>query len=56
MQVILYEIGVDAIIIQDLGLFKRVKEDFSKMELHASTQMTIHNGEGAMFFKERGFT
>ena len=52
----LYEIGVDAIIIQDLGLCKRVKEDFPGMELHASTQMTIHNGEGAMFFKERGFT
>ncbi|MBU3134958.1 U32 family peptidase [Clostridium gasigenes] len=52
----LYEIGVDAILIQDLGLCKRIKEDFPKMVLHASTQMTIHNGEGAMFFKERGFT
>lgn len=52
----LYEIGVDAIIVQDLGLAKRVKEDFPEMQLHASTQMTIHNGEGAMFFKERGFT
>lgn len=52
----LYEIGIDAIIIQDLGLCKRVREDFPGLELHASTQMTIHNGEGAMFFKERGFT
>lgn len=52
----LYEIGIDAIIIQDLGLCKRVKEDFPGLELHASTQMTIHNGEGAMFFKDRGFT
>lgn len=52
----LYEIGVDAIIIQDLGLCKRVREDFPGLELHASTQMTIHNGEGAMFFKDRGFT
>ncbi|MGL5381441.1 DUF3656 domain-containing U32 family peptidase [Clostridium sp.] len=51
----LYEIGVDAIILQDLGLFKRVKEDFPEMEIHASTQMTIHNGEGALFFKEKGF-
>ena len=51
----LYEIGVDAIIIQDLGLFKRVKEDYPDMEIHASTQMTIHNGEGALFFKEQGF-
>lgn len=51
----LYEIGVDAIILQDLGLFKRIKEDFPDFEIHASTQMTIHNGEGALFFKEKGF-
>lgn len=51
----LYEIGVDAIILQDLGLFKRIKEDYPDFEVHASTQMTIHNGEGALFFKERGF-
>ncbi|GAA0085076.1 U32 family peptidase [Clostridium sp. CTA-7] len=51
----LYEIGVDAIILQDLGLFKRIKEDYPDFEIHASTQMTIHNGEGALFFTERGF-
>ena len=51
----LYEIGVDALIIQDLGLFKRIKEEYEEFELHASTQMTIHNGEGAIFFKEKGF-
>ena len=51
----LYEIGVDAIILQDLGLFKRIKEEFPDFEIHASTQMTIHNGEGALFFKEKGF-
>ena len=51
----LYEIGVDALIIQDLGLFKRIKEEYKEFELHASTQMTIHNGEGAIFFKEKGF-
>ena len=51
----LYEIGVDAIIIQDLGLFKRVKEEYNDLEIHASTQMTIHNGDGALFFNERGF-
>lgn len=51
----LYEIGADALIIQDLGLFKRIKEDFPDFELHASTQMTIHNGEAAIYFKEKGF-
>ena len=51
----LYEIGVDALIIQDLGLLKRIKEDFPFMEVHASTQMTIHNGEAAVYFKDKGF-
>ena len=51
----LYEIGADALIIQDLGLFKRIKEDYPDFELHASTQMTIHNGEAAIYFKEKGF-
>lgn len=51
----LYEIGADALIIQDLGLFKRIKEEYPDFELHASTQMTIHNGEAAIYFKEKGF-
>lgn len=51
----LYEIGVDALIIQDMGLFKGIKEMYSDFEMHASTQMTIHNGEGAIYFKEKGF-
>lgn len=51
----LYEIGADALIIQDLGLFKRIKEEYPDLELHASTQMTIHNGEAAIYFKEKGF-
>ena len=51
----LYEIGADALIIQDLGLFKRIKEEYDDLEIHASTQMTIHNGEAAIYFKEKGF-
>ena len=51
----LYEIGADALIIQDLGLFKRIKEEYNDLEIHASTQMTIHNGEAAIYFKEKGF-
>ena len=51
----LYEIGADALIIQDLGLFKRIKEEYEDFEIHASTQMTIHNGEAAIYFKEKGF-
>lgn len=52
----LYEIGVDALIIQDLGLLKLIKERFPAFEVHASTQMTIHNGEGAVYFRDKGFT
>ena len=51
----LYEIGVDALIIQDVGLLKRVREDFKDFELHASTQLTVHNGEAALYFKDKGF-
>ncbi|OPD20024.1 peptidase U32 [Clostridium botulinum] len=51
----LYSIGVDALIIQDTGIAKLIKEYFSDFEIHASTQMTVHNGEGAIFLKELGF-
>ncbi|WP_026885357.1 DUF3656 domain-containing U32 family peptidase [Clostridium beijerinckii] len=50
----LYEIGVDAIIIQDLGLVKLIRDVYPDFELHASTQMTIHNAEGALYFREKG--
>ncbi|HEY5525339.1 MAG TPA: peptidase U32 family protein, partial [Clostridium sp.] len=52
----LYEIGVDALIIQDLGLLKLIQENYKDFQVHASTQMTIHNGQGALYFKEKGFT
>lgn len=52
----LYEIGVDALIIQDVGLVKLIRERYPEFEIHASTQMTVHNGEGAIYFKEKGFT
>lgn len=51
----LYEIGVDALIVQDLGLFKLIKEKYIDFELHGSTQVTIHNEEGAVYFTEKGF-
>ena len=52
----LYEIGVDALIVQDLGLVNLIQKKYSDFEIHASTQVTIHNGEGAIYFKEKGFT
>ncbi|MBN2422999.1 U32 family peptidase [Candidatus Woesearchaeota archaeon] len=41
----LYAIGVDAVIVQDFALAKIIKENFSGLEVHASTQATIHNSD-----------
>ena len=50
-----YECGIDAIIMQDLGLAKFAIENFSDLEIHASTQMTAHNVEGVKKLKDLGF-
>ncbi|MDO5027762.1 MAG: DUF3656 domain-containing protein [Bacillota bacterium] len=52
----LYSIGVDGLIVQDLGLAKLVKEHFPDFDLHASTQMTINSLEGARLLEKLGFT
>ncbi|NFG62114.1 U32 family peptidase [Clostridium sp. CMCC3677] len=52
----LYDIGVDALIIQDTGLINLIQKTYTDFELHASTQMTVHNGEGAMYFTEKGLS
>jgi len=51
----LYRLGVDALIIQDWGFFNLLKELLPEFELHASTQMTLHNQAGVDFGAERGF-
>ena len=50
-----YNLGVDAFIIQDLGLAKLVSENYPEIELHASTQMGIHNLEGVQAIEKYGF-
>lgn len=50
----LYEAGLDGIIIQDLGVWRYVRETFPDLALHASTQMTVTGKMGAMFLKEIG--
>ncbi len=52
----LYEIGVDGIIVQDMGLASLVRKIFPKLQIHASTQMTINNLEGARHLEELGFS
>jgi putative protease len=51
----LQSIGVDALIIQDLGLAIAVKKAYPELNIHASTQMTIHNLEGIKYASNIGF-
>ena len=51
----LYEIGVDAIIVQDLGVAVVAKKVVPDMPLHASTQITAHNLAGVKFLAAMGF-
>lgn len=46
--------GLDAVIVQDIGVLNFVREHFPGMDIHASTQMTVTNTEGALFLQEQG--
>lgn len=46
---------VDALIVQDLGVARVVRKNYPQIALHASTQMAIHNLEGALTLKKMGF-
>jgi putative protease len=48
-------IGVDAIILQDLGVYHLLREHFPHLELHASTQLAVHNRAGAEALADLGF-
>jgi len=52
----LYDINVDAVIIQDIGLSNIVRKIFSELHIHGSTQMTINNLQGVKFLEGLGFT
>ncbi len=49
-----YNAGVDAVIVQDLGVFEFIRKHFPKLAIHASTQMTITGSYGAIFLKNQG--
>lgn len=51
----LYKAGVDAVIIQDLGVASLCRELVPHLEMHASTQMNIHNLEGVLWARDFGF-
>ncbi len=50
----LYQQGLDAVIVQDVGVLDFVRSHFPEMDIHASTQMTITNLKGAKFLEEQG--
>lgn len=52
---ILYQKGVDAILIQDIGLFHLIKDRVPGMEIHASTQMAVRDFYGAKALEDLGF-
>jgi U32 family peptidase len=52
----LVETGVDAVIVQDLGVYAAIRRFFPQLELHGSTQMAVHNRAGAETLKRLGFS
>lgn len=50
----LYEAGLDAVIVQDFGVFLFIKEHFPSLSLHVSTQMTVTGPFGASYLKSIG--
>jgi putative protease len=51
----LYSIGIDAVLVQDIGVASLARTIVPELPLHASTQMTIHNTEGVLFAADLGF-
>ena len=52
----LYREGLDAVIVQDMGVLALVREAFPKLPIHASTQMSLTGVHGARMMKELGVT
>ncbi len=51
-----YNLGIDGIIVQDLGLARMLHEEIPELKLHASTQMSVHSPSALPILKELGFT
>ena len=50
----LHRNNVDAVLIQDLGMFDLVRKTYPNLEIHSSTQMHIHNLDGTLFMQKMG--
>ena len=51
-----YSYGIDAIIVQDLGLARYLIKHFPNLAIHASTQLSVHNLDGVLKLQEMGFS
>lgn len=51
-----YKRGIDAVIVQDIGVVKAIHEYFPSMEIHTSTQMTVTGADGVRFLSQFGVT
>jgi U32 family peptidase len=48
------DLGIDAVIVQDVGLVRLIQAIYPDLEIHGSTQMTVHDASGAAVMKELG--
>lgn len=51
-----YKRGLDAVIVQDIGVVKAIHEFFPSLEIHTSTQMTVTGADGVRFLSQFGVT
>ena len=48
------DLGIDAVIVQDVGLVRLIQRVYPELEIHGSTQMTVHDESGAAVMRELG--
>src|ERR1044071_3216207 len=48
------DVGIDAAIVQDIGLIRLIQRVYPQLEIHGSTQMTVHDESGAAVLRELG--
>ena len=52
----LYRHGLDAVLVQDLGVLRLIRREFPDLNIHASTQMSVQSVQGASFLQRMGLT
>src|SRR3954464_9639506 len=48
------DLGIDAVIVQDIGLVRLIRQVYPDLEIHGSTQMTVHDESGAAVMHQIG--